>query len=267
MHFGVLRLSRRVHNDGVCRRRGRPHVTLTARGLALLARVSCVCSLRKEELDSMAGHEAFNSFYTRLRDIREYHAKFVRDADAPKTTVLAAIKVDVTFSGEEAMGRWVVLAAVSESGLLCVTVHVHGLCRYLDLHEFHDRFLNLYSGDRCVRRSRHTPQQSWCIADRGACHAQCCRVVMLDGARLDYRSYLEQLCSFGLLERTPRTSAVCVVARCVVPAVLRRLIGAPSVAVVLQGYRQYLADVVRYLFSFQRRAQPLVVRVLRPDPL
>lgn len=53
----------------------------------------------------MSDGDVFSSFYSRLRDIREYHAKFVQDEELVKHTVMDAIKPVMSFSGEESMGR------------------------------------------------------------------------------------------------------------------------------------------------------------------
>ncbi len=75
-------------------------------------------SLRREELDSMQGSDVFNSFYSRLRDVQKYHAKFSQ-ADALRGNICDSVKPVVSFSGEEALGR------------------------YLDMHALHAQFLNL----------------------------------------------------------------------------------------------------------------------------
>ena len=54
----------------------------------------------------MTDGDVFSSFYTRLRDIREYHAKFTQDAELVKRNVLADVKPVMDFSGEESMGRY-----------------------------------------------------------------------------------------------------------------------------------------------------------------
>jgi len=79
---------------------------------------------RKEELNALApgsNERVFEAFYERLKDMRAYYRKF---PDLGNATENAAVRltepdVHVTFTGEEADGR------------------------YIDLHEFHDRFLNL----------------------------------------------------------------------------------------------------------------------------
>ena len=83
---------------------------------------------RREELASMSGKEVFNTFYDRLKDIREYHRKFPDQTDqlykedgTPMTIEdqIFAEEPIPEFTGEEGMGRWV------------------------DLHTLYQRFVNL----------------------------------------------------------------------------------------------------------------------------
>jgi len=87
---------------------------------------------RREELAAMSGKDVFNNFYSRLKEIRDYHRKFPDQSDV-------VLKEDGTemsleeqvlgeeplpeFTGEEGVGRWV------------------------DLHEIHNRFINLKLSD------------------------------------------------------------------------------------------------------------------------
>ena len=91
-------------------------------GGALLGRDS----IRREELDSMTGSDqfVFNAFYTRMRDVQRYHAKFSQSTkEAGKGGVCAGIKPDIVFSGEEAMGRYAPPRAVCP----CVCPRTHPL--------------------------------------------------------------------------------------------------------------------------------------------
>jgi len=77
---------------------------------------------RSDEIKSMSGTGAavFTSFYDRLKDIKEYHRKFpTLPLQRPEDLLPAETEVLVEFTGEEGYGR------------------------YLDLHDFYNRFLNL----------------------------------------------------------------------------------------------------------------------------
>lgn len=65
----------------------------------------CMHRLIREERATMSSGDVFSSFYTRLRDIREYHAKFTQDSELVKHSVLSDVKPQLDFSGEEAAGR------------------------------------------------------------------------------------------------------------------------------------------------------------------
>jgi hypothetical protein len=55
----------------------------------------------------MSGSDVFNSFYARLRDVQKYHARFAQAKDSVRGNVCDTVKPEVVFSGEEALGRWV----------------------------------------------------------------------------------------------------------------------------------------------------------------
>jgi len=83
---------------------------------------------RREELGAMSGKEVFNSFYDRLKDIREYHRKFPDQTDVlyKEDGTLMGLEDQILaeepipeFTGEEGMGRWV------------------------DMHGLYQRFVNL----------------------------------------------------------------------------------------------------------------------------
>ncbi len=87
-------------------------------------------SLLREERATMTSGDVFSSFYTRLRDVREYHAKFAQDADLVKRTIMSDVVARLEFSGEENNGR------------------------YLDLHQAHEAYQNLPDVERytCIPR-------------------------------------------------------------------------------------------------------------------
>ncbi|GLC47372.1 hypothetical protein PLESTM_002065900 [Pleodorina starrii] len=79
---------------------------------------------RKEEIESLGGEDkVFSKFYDRLKEIREYHRKFLSNdlTEAEDDTPLLKEEPQVEFTGEEGLGR------------------------YLDLHDLYLRFLNLRS--------------------------------------------------------------------------------------------------------------------------
>mmetsp|Transcript_13985 Transcript_13985/g.39764 ORF Transcript_13985/g.39764 Transcript_13985/m.39764 type:complete len:485 (-) Transcript_13985:3-1457(-) len=74
---------------------------------------------RKQEISSLGGEGPvlFGNFYEQLREAKDYHRKF---PDIPvQSGKLEKLEMDVTFSGEEAYGK------------------------YVDLHWFHEQFTNL----------------------------------------------------------------------------------------------------------------------------
>jgi len=138
----------------------------------VLTKLADADGLLREERATMTQGDVFSSFYSRLRDIREYHAKFAQDEELVKRTVMSDVKPVLEFSGEESYGR------------------------FLDLHELHEQYLNLPGI-----------------------------------TRVDYKTYLDHLSKFDELpERTKST----------------------------QAFKQYLGDLVRYLYGFVKRAKPLV---------
>lgn len=85
---------------------------------------------RREELAAMSGTlpDVFNNFYSRLRDVRDYHRKFPDQTDVVYNDDGTVMNLEdqilkeepiPEFTGEEGMGRWV------------------------DLHEVYNRFVNL----------------------------------------------------------------------------------------------------------------------------
>jgi splicing factor 3A subunit 3 len=71
---------------------------------------------RREELGALSGKDVFNNFYSRMKDIRDYHRKFpdqsdiVLKEDGSEMTLedqLLAEEPLPEFTGEEGMGRWV----------------------------------------------------------------------------------------------------------------------------------------------------------------
>lgn len=71
---------------------------------------------RREELGTMAGKDQFDAFYSRLRDIRDYHRKFPDQSDLVYNddgTVMGLEDMILKeeplpeFTGEEGTGRWV----------------------------------------------------------------------------------------------------------------------------------------------------------------
>jgi len=84
---------------------------------------------RRDELAAMSGSGVFTAFYDQLKAIREYHRKFpsqpsLETAEQMLLTEVLDAAVDEGFTGEEAEGR------------------------YIDMHELHDRFLNLKGIER-----------------------------------------------------------------------------------------------------------------------
>ncbi|EFJ51494.1 splicing factor 3a, subunit 3 [Volvox carteri f. nagariensis] len=79
---------------------------------------------RKEEIEALGGEDKiFSKFYDRLKEIREYHRKFLSNdlTEAEDDTLLLKEEPHVDFTGEEGLGR------------------------YLDMHDLYLRFLNLQS--------------------------------------------------------------------------------------------------------------------------
>jgi splicing factor 3A subunit 3 len=83
---------------------------------------------RREELAAMSGKDVFNNFYSRLKDIRDYHRKFPDQSDLvyKEDGTVMGLEDQILqeepipeFTGEEGMGRWV------------------------DMHELYNRFVNL----------------------------------------------------------------------------------------------------------------------------
>ena len=82
---------------------------------------------RKAEIQSIQGNAVFSSFYDRLRDLREYHRRFpnVQVQNQPDDNA-EDLQPKVQFSGEEMFGK------------------------YLDLHQFYEKFCNMPQFERCV---------------------------------------------------------------------------------------------------------------------
>ena len=133
---------------------------------------------------------------------------------------------------------------------LCACTRCVG--RFLDLHVFHEAYLNLPDVDRCVCVSLshsltavHAPPRRhvMCACGLGVCAALITRRI------------------WTCLRPCNRCPARLGHPRCVPPyvaAALSRLLFPCSWP--LQAYRQYAQDLTRYLLSFVSRSQPLVVR-------
>lgn len=69
---------------------------------------------RKDELTAMTGSNSLELFYERLRGLRDQHRKYPVAAEAPALSALPDLPdnwATATFSGEEALGRYVDLNA------------------------------------------------------------------------------------------------------------------------------------------------------------
>jgi splicing factor 3A subunit 3 len=133
-------------------------------------------NLRKEEIDAFSPPNEFDEFYRRLKAIEEYGRKFP-DASAESLELeLSGLedieaeqqKLESSFSGEEAYGK------------------------FLDLHAYHERYLNLKAFPKHVIYLRYLDEFDRFSDMRN------------DEKNVTYRDYLEDLAKYlcGFIERT-----------------------------------------------------------------
>lgn len=76
--------------------------------------------LRRDDIASMGGPDVFNTFYERMREVRDYHKRYPNSSFTQKEDLSDRLKEEpwVDFTGEESHGR------------------------YLDLHELYNEYVN-----------------------------------------------------------------------------------------------------------------------------
>lgn len=156
--------------------------------------------LLKEELASMTGPSMFTSFYDRLKDIRTYHRNYPHRAVSDTPNMADAMDPELNFTGEERFGK------------------------YLDLHEFYARFLNIPLFATVARplATRSTKAGS-----------SSAPLSKLETHTIDYISYLGCFYDFSSLSQETKVASG-------------------------ELYYRYLVELCAYLTAFYRKTQPLV---------
>ncbi|GAB9472378.1 Splicing factor 3a [Globisporangium polare] len=168
----------------------------------------------EEETESMRGRAIFTSFYEQLKGIRTFHRKYPNTAISHEPSLEDALSPQIPFSGEERFGK------------------------YVDLHEFYSRFLNIPAlkwqvvkhskSDRAssTRRSRKA------IKANGEDKQQQVQEYEDTTPHVDYFTYLACVSDFSAIPAHEKSRST--------------------------EFQQYLHDLKSYLLDFYRRTQPLV---------
>eukprot|EP00939_MAST-03C_sp_MAST-3C-sp1_P000847 g847.t1 len=179
---------------------------------------------RKEEIERMSGADAFENFYEKLQEVKQYHRRFsdrktlneaLVDVDEKmKKQFAASDNIEERFSGEEHFGK------------------------YLDLHQFFVRFVNVKGSVQMEADNTVTGAHSNGKREKEEYAAMAVRD---KEKNISYRTYLD---IFG--DKNAQHAA-----------------GIRPVK--SETYRKYLSDLVSYLESFRERAESLLVESFRQE--
>uniref|UniRef100_K3X6A8 C2H2-type domain-containing protein n=1 Tax=Globisporangium ultimum (strain ATCC 200006 / CBS 805.95 / DAOM BR144) TaxID=431595 RepID=K3X6A8_GLOUD len=165
----------------------------------------------EEEIESMRGRAVFTSFYEQLKGIRTFHRKYPNTVVSHEPSLEEALNPQVPFSGEERFGK------------------------YVDLHEFYARFLNIPALKwQIVKHSKANRGSSARKSRKGAKTGENEQEPADDDAtpHVDYFTYLSCVSDFTAIPVQEKTKST--------------------------EYQTYLHDLKHYLLDFYRRTQPLV---------
>ena len=68
----------------------------------------CIHSLRKEEIQALSGPNEFAEFYSRLRNLKDYHKKYPNEVSKPNKQLLSMVKDLTAYTSKHVIGysKW-----------------------------------------------------------------------------------------------------------------------------------------------------------------
>eukprot|EP01095_Lingulamoeba_sp_RSL-Kostka_P009967 TRINITY_DN3499_c0_g1_i1.p1 TRINITY_DN3499_c0_g1~~TRINITY_DN3499_c0_g1_i1.p1 ORF type:complete len:493 (+),score=176.23 TRINITY_DN3499_c0_g1_i1:25-1503(+) len=160
----------------------------------------------KEEIESLTidkEEDYEEKFYSKLKDITSYHAKYNVDIEIPQDRDYLPNKKKVNFTGEEKYGR------------------------YLDLHHFHDIFINL-AINRYTNNDEKNKNGEEEDNNNNNIYAMDFEAIENEQPKIEYVKYLQNFYKFK-----------------------------PFTKKKDKEYKKYLMELLEYLLDFLKRSQPL----------